>query len=91
MRKGEFCLEYSGNLILENREKLSVSGVSDVESFDERRIVLRTGESRLVIDGSALKINSVSVEDGEAVVTGKIDGCAYTGGARGSFWGKITK
>ena len=81
----------NGNLILENREKLCVSAVSDVESFDDKRIVLKVGESRLIIEGSGLKINSVSVEDGEATITGTVDSCAYTRAARGSIWGKLAK
>lgn len=80
-----------GNLILENRGKLCVSAVSDVESFDEKKIVLKVGECRLIIEGSGLKINSVSVEDGEATITGTVDSCTYTGGNRGSFWGKLAK
>ena len=84
-------MENSGNLILENRAKLSVSAVSDVESYDDKRIVLRVGESRLIIEGSGLKINSVNVEDGEAAITGLIDSCEYTRTSRGSFWGKLAK
>ncbi len=80
-----------GNLILENREKLCVSGVSDVESFDERRIVLRVGDSRLEIDGSGLKISSVNVESGEAVIVGTVNGCAYTAAAGRSLWRKLAK
>ena len=84
-------MENCGNLILENRVKLSISAVSDVESYDDKRIVLRVGESRLIIEGSGLKINSVNVEDGEAAITGQIDSCVYTHTARGSFWGKLAK
>lgn len=81
----------NGNLILENRSKLCVSAVSDVESFDEKRIVLKTGDCRLVISGSGLKLSQVSVEDGEATVTGFIDSCAYTRSSSGSVWGKLIK
>ena len=84
-------MENSGNLILENREKLSISAVNDVESYDDKRIVLKVGESRLIIGGSDLKINSVNVEDGEAAITGRIDSCEYTRTARSSFWGKLAK
>lgn len=84
-------MENCGNLILENRAKLSISAVSDVESYDDKRIVLRVGESRLIIEGSGLKINSVNVEDGEASITGQVDSCEYTHTARSSFWGKLAK
>ena len=44
-----------------------------------------------MIEGSGLKINSVSVEDGEATITGLVDSCVYTRSARSSFWGKLSK
>ena len=81
----------NGNLILENRSKLGVSAVTDVESFDEKRIVLRVGDSRLTILGSGLKLSQVSVEDGEATVVGMIDSCAYSRAGKGSVWGRLTK
>lgn len=81
----------NGNLILENREKLCVSAVSDVESFDDKKIVFRVGDSRLIIEGNGLKISSVSIESGEASVTGIVDSCTYTGAARGSIWRKLAK
>ncbi len=80
-----------GNLILENREKLCVSAVTDVESFDDKRIVLRVGEDRLTITGEGLKLNQVSVEQGEATVVGLVDSCTYSRAARGSLWGRLTK
>ena len=81
----------NGNLILENRSKLGVSAVTDVESFDEKRIVLRVGDSRLTILGSGLKLSQVSVEDGEATVVGSIDSCSYSNAGRGSVWGRLVK
>lgn len=81
----------NGNLILENRSRLCVSAVKDVESFDEKKIVLKAGESRLTITGSSLKLSRVSVEEGEAEIVGFIDSCAYTKAGRGSVWGKISK
>lgn len=81
----------NGNIILENREKLSVTAVKDVESFDERKIVLKTEQCRLIIEGSGLKIFSISIDSAEAVITGFINSCVYAKGSRGSFWGKLTK
>ncbi len=80
-----------GNLILENREKLCISAVSDVESYDDRKIVLRIGDERLTVTGSGLRLSQVNVEDGEATVEGSIDGCVYSRPAKGSFWGRLTK
>ena len=81
----------NGNLILENRAKLCGSAVTDVESFDEKRIVLRVGDSRLTILGSGLKLSQVSVDDGEATVVGQIDSCAYSRTGKGSVWGRLVK
>ncbi len=65
------------NLIMENRRKLSVSGVSDVESFNEDEIILHTDMGGLLIKGSGLHINKLSVEIGEVALEGEIDGIDY--------------
>ena len=60
------------NLILEDREKLTLTGVTDVDCFDERVIHLFTGLGELVIKGRNLHINDVSVESGNMTITGDI-------------------
>ena len=50
------------NLILEDRAKLTLTGVTDVDCFDERMINLFTGLGELTIKGRNLHINDVSVE-----------------------------
>ena len=67
-----------GNLILENRKSLSVSGVSETESFDESCVVLFTSCGRLIIRGEGLHIQNLSVSTGDASVTGRIDSVCYT-------------
>lgn len=69
--------ETTHNLIMENRRKLSVSGVSDVESFNEDEIILHTDMGGLMIKGSGLHINKLSVEIGEVSLEGEIDGIDY--------------
>lgn len=66
-----------GNLILENRKKLSVSGVSETESFDETCVVLLTTCGRMIIQGEGLHIQNLSVASGEASVTGRINSVCY--------------
>lgn len=60
------------NVIMENRKKLTLSGVTDVDSFDERCIVLYTHLGELVIRGRELHINSMSVETGDMTIDGEI-------------------
>ena len=47
------------NLVLENREKLSISGVNDVLSFDDQIVILETGLGLLTIKGENLRINKL--------------------------------
>ncbi len=66
------------NLILENRRKLSVSGVDDVESFNEEEIILRTEEHGiLVVKGTELHINKLSTDTGDVSIAGEITDMNY--------------
>ena len=60
------------NVILGGRKKLTISGVTDVDSFDERCISLYTQLGELVIKGRELHINSMSVETGDMTIEGDI-------------------
>lgn len=65
------------NIILENREKLSVSGVKDILTFDEEEIILDTTLGILEIHGSDLKVEKLSTDTGEILAKGKIDEMLY--------------
>ena len=64
-------------LQLEGREKLTVSGVEDVERFDENCIVMSTCVGTLVISGEDLHIGKLSLDGGELHVDGRIDAVTY--------------
>ena len=64
-------------LVLEERNTLSVSGVEEVESFDENTIVMLTSLGTLVIHGTQLHIEQLSLEGGELKVTGEVDSLSY--------------
>lgn len=66
------------NLILEDRHSLNVSGVSDVDSFDEQTIVLFTDLGELTVRGQNLQINRFSNESGELNMEGKIVSLSYS-------------
>ena len=65
------------NAILENRSKLMLSGVTDVDSFDEQQIMLFTELGELTIKGENLHINEMSVESGNLSVEGDISALIY--------------
>jgi len=83
------------NLILENRKKLSISGIEDVESFNEEEIVLATtSHGILVIKGSELHITKLSVDSGDVSITGEVCAMDYmdrTQKSRGGFISKLLR
>lgn len=84
------------NIILENREKLSISGVLDVLSFDDQVVILETELGLLNVKGEDLRINKLSIDTSEVIIEGEITSMNYSdkdvdkkGGS--SFLGKIFK
>lgn len=65
------------NIILENRKSLTISGVTDVDNFDEKCIVLYTQMGELTIHGKNLHVNSMSVETGDMTIDGDIWSLIY--------------
>ena len=74
---------------LEGRDKLTVSGVEDVERFDEGCIVMSTCEGTLIVTGQGLHIGKLSLDGGELHVDGSIHTLLYEdvspGGGQGGF------
>ena len=66
------------NLVLENREKLSISGVLDVLSFDDQVVIVETELGLLTVKGENLRINKLSLDTSEVVVEGEIYNLAYS-------------
>lgn len=66
------------NLILENRNKLSISGVKDVLSFDDQVVIMETELGLLTVKGETLKINKLSIDTSEVIVEGEISSLAYS-------------
>lgn len=83
--------ELPHGLSLQDRRRLTVSGVEDVESFDESAVVLHTVGGLLLLRGSSLHIDKLSIEGGELLVTGKIDSLVYEDAAagKGGFFSRL--
>ena len=83
------------NLVLENRGKLSISGVLDVFSFDDQVVILETELGLLTVKGENLRINKLSIDTSEVVVEGNVFSLAYSDKEiekkGGSILGKIFK
>ncbi len=82
------------NLIMENRAKLSLTGVKDIHSFDDELVLVETEMGILTIKGSDLKMNKLNIENNELIVEGKILALVYSDNEiqkKGNMFGKIFK
>ena len=83
------------NLILENRGKLSISGVLDVLSFDDQVVILETELGLLTVKGENIRINKLSIDTSEVIVEGNISSLSYSDKeiekTKGSFMSKIRR
>ncbi|MEQ3339623.1 sporulation protein YabP [Clostridium butyricum] len=67
------------SLNLEDRKKLTLSGVVEVMSFDEEKIDLTTKLGNLTIKGEELKMNKLDVQNGDVIIIGNISSMVYNG------------
>ena len=65
------------NIILEGRNKISVSGVEDVENYDDSTITLNTILGKLLIKGDDVKLEKLNLDTGEISATGDFYLCEY--------------
>ena len=70
-------LELPHRLVLEGRSKLTLTGVTDVESFDENTVVLHTTRGTLVLRGRQLHLSLLSLDGGQVHVDGTVDSMVY--------------
>ena len=73
-------------LTLEGRSKLTMTGVTEVVSFDENAVFLHTTLGDLLVQGEELKLKTLSVEGGQVSVEGKISAMAYEEPRRTGGW-----
>ncbi len=83
------------NLILESREKLNISGVVDVLSFDDSLVIVQTHLGILTVKGEDLRISKLNTDSEEVIVVGEISSMSYSDKSvdkkDNSFLGKIFK
>lgn len=81
------------HVVLEERRHLTVSGVEDVERFDETTIVLATSQGAMTISGADLHIEKLSLDGGDLKVEGEIESLVYEEdrGGRGGFFARLLR
>ncbi|MCI6018010.1 MAG: sporulation protein YabP [Clostridiales bacterium] len=87
-------ISQSHQMMLNDRRSIEVTGVIDVVSFDAEEIILETSCGLLLIRGSDLHMNRLTLEKGEVNVDGSIDGLTYSDAAgagkkAGHFLGRL--
>lgn len=63
---------------MENREKMTITAVDDVVSFDEEKVIVDTAMGTMTVFGSDFRIHKLNVDDGQLVIDGKIDEIQYS-------------
>lgn len=66
------------NIIMENRRRLSVSGITDVDAFDELEITAQSSLGVLTVRGRELRITNYSKDTGDLDIEGDICELSYT-------------
>lgn len=66
------------SLTLENKEVLNVTGVENVDNFNDETVVLITNKGKLTIKGEKLNISKLNVDEGRLIVKGMINSLIYS-------------
>ncbi|RSL29036.1 sporulation protein YabP [Salibacterium salarium] len=81
-------------VVMKGRKNLEITGVKEVESFDNEEFLLETSMGFLSVRGHELHIKNLDVNDGIISIEGKVDDLVYVDQAQGktkSFFGKLFK
>lgn len=91
MNEGNTMRIRAHSVHIENREAVSVTGVKDVDSFNEQAVELMTEAGALRMEGSALRITKLSLDEGHVIVEGEIIALEYAEAEeeRGSIFARM--
>ncbi len=64
-------------LILTDRRQLVLSGVCDVDTFDDTTVILRTSLGELTVKGAQLQVQRLNIETGDVAIDGTVDRLEY--------------
>ena len=64
-------------LTLNERKALTMTGVTEVVSFDDGAVILKTGLGTLVVQGKDLQLKTLSLDGGQVAVDGHVTALVY--------------
>ena len=76
-------------LTLDERKNLTMTGATEVISFDENTVVLRTGLGTLIIQGQQLQLKNLTLDGGNVAVDGEISALTYEQPRQGGWLGRL--
>ena len=81
--------QFPHKLTLNERKSLTMSGVTEVVSFEENAVVLKTSLGLLTIQGQELKLKTLSLEGGQMEVDGEVSALIYEQPRSEGFWQRL--
>jgi len=93
MAEDKRVIKMPHNVILEDRKSLTITGVADVDSFDDQTVIVYTDKGEMTIKGVGLHIDKLSLESGELKVNGNLFAIVYSDDRekQGGFFGRLFK
>ena len=82
-------LQLPHKLTLQQREDLTMTGVTEVVSFDEASVILKTHLGTLTVLGENLILKTLSLDGGQVAITGHIHSLVYEEPRDAGFWRKL--
>ena len=79
------------SLVMEGRKRLSISGITDVESFNDEEIRMSSSRWVMTVGGEGLHMEKLSVDTGDVIITGRINLIEYDDGAGASVGGFFSR
>ena len=81
--------QFPHKLTLNERKNLTMTGVTEVMSFDESAVVLKTSLGLLTVQGQGLKLKTLSLEGGQVAVDGDVSALVYEQPREGGLWQRL--
>ena len=77
-RMGTQAVTAPHQLIMQDRKRLDVSGVTDVDCFDDTTVVAFTSLGKLIVKGEGLQVHHLELEGGNLSLEGRVDTLSYS-------------
>ena len=76
-------------LTLNERKNLTMTGVTEVVSFEETAVVLKTSLGLMTVQGQELKLKTLSLDGGQVALDGHISALVYEEPREGGLWQRL--